>query len=90
VPALAIYASPKSANELMLPWYAADDPTVRQRVETLYPLERENVARHVRWFAKLAPGARTVEMSGGHDLFITNPREVQRQIDEFMANLGKL
>ena len=61
----------------MTPWYAADDPVVRQKVETLFPLERENVARHARWFAKFAPGGRTVEMSGGHYLIVTNPREVQ-------------
>jgi non-heme chloroperoxidase len=50
VPALAIYASPKSSAELMRPWYNADDPAVRERVETLYRTERENVARHARWF----------------------------------------
>lgn len=67
--------------------YAADDPTVRQRAETLYPLERDNVARHARWFAKFAPGGGTVEMSGGHDLVVTNPRELQRQIEAFVAGL---
>jgi hypothetical protein len=31
VPALAIYAAPKSADELMRSWYNGDDPAVRQR-----------------------------------------------------------
>jgi len=53
VPGLAIYAVPKSAAELMRPWYNADDPAVRERVETLYPLERENVARHAKWVCRV-------------------------------------
>jgi hypothetical protein len=87
VPALAIYAAPKSANELMRPSFKADDPAVRERVEALYPLERENVARHARWFAAFAERGRTVELSGGHDLIVTNPREVLQQIDAFVAQL---
>jgi pimeloyl-ACP methyl ester carboxylesterase len=85
VAALAMYASPKSANELMRAWYAADDAALRQRVEALYPLERENVARHARWFAKFAERGRSVELSGGHYLFVTNSGEVLQQIDGFMT-----
>jgi pimeloyl-ACP methyl ester carboxylesterase len=86
VPALAIYAAPKSADELMRPWYRAEDPAeIRKRVEALYPLERENIARHARWFAAFAERGRTAELSGGHDLFATNPGEVVRQIDGFMS-----
>jgi pimeloyl-ACP methyl ester carboxylesterase len=43
VPALSLYAVPASADDLMLPWYPADDPSIRQKVDALYPLERENV-----------------------------------------------
>lgn len=88
VPALAIYASPASASELMRPWYKSDDPTIRERVETLYRTERENVARHARWFAKFAGGARVAELPGGHDLFVSNPRQVVEQIDAFVASLS--
>ena len=87
VPALAIYAAPSSARELMRPWYTADDPAVRSRVETLYPLERENVARHARWFKAFADGGRVTELSGGHDLVVSNPREVVQQIDAFVSSL---
>ena len=87
VPALAIYAVPKSADELMRPWYDAGDPAVRKRVETLYPLERENVARHAKWFAALAERGRVSELSGGHDLVVGNPREVLEQIDAFVDRL---
>ena len=87
VPALAIYAVPKSADELMRPWYDAADPAVRKRVETLYPLERENVARHAKWFAAFAERGRVSELSGGHDLFVSNPREVLEQIDAFVDRI---
>lgn len=87
VPALAIYAAPKSADELMRPWYDAD-PAVRQRVATLYPLARENVARHAKWFAAFAERGRVSELSGGHDLVVRNPEEVVRQIDAFMSSLA--
>jgi pimeloyl-ACP methyl ester carboxylesterase len=87
VPALAIYAVPTSASELMRPWFKADDPAVRERIETLYPLERENVARHARWFAAFAERGRVVELSGGHDLIVSNPREVLQQIDAFVSSL---
>ena len=88
VPALAIYAVPTSADELMRPWYDAADPAVRKRVETLYPLERENVARHAKWFAAFAERGRVSELSGGHDLFVSNPREVLEQIDAFASALA--
>jgi hypothetical protein len=71
----------------MRPWYPADDPAVRERVETLNRLERENVARHARWFAAFAERGRTVELSGGHDLIVSNPREVVQQIDAFVSSL---
>jgi len=87
VPSLAVYATPASAAEMMRPWYNAEDPAVRQRVETLYRLERENVARHARWFAAFAERGRVAELSGGHDLFVSNPREVVRQIDAFVSSL---
>jgi non-heme chloroperoxidase len=87
VPALAIYAVPKSADELMRPWYNANDPAVRERVEKLYPLERENVARHAKWFAAFAERGRVAELSGGHDLFVRNPHDVLQQIEAFVSSL---
>ena len=84
VPALALYAMPATPDELMAPWYEAED---RARVQTLYPLERENVARHMKWFAKFAAQARISALSGGHDLFVTNPTRVVQEIDAFVASL---
>jgi pimeloyl-ACP methyl ester carboxylesterase len=87
VPALAIYAAPKSADELMRPWYDATDPAVRAKVTTLYRLERENVARHERWFRTFDARGRVIEIPGGHDLLVSNPAGVVQQIDEFVSSL---
>jgi hypothetical protein len=99
VPALAIYATPKSADDLMrrgssdrLPFpelvaRAEADPALRQGVEKLYLLTRERVRNHEKWFEALAEGERVVEFSGTHDLIISNPREVLEQIEAFMSSL---
>jgi non-heme chloroperoxidase len=87
VPALAIYAVPKSAGDLMRPWYDADDPVVRERVQTLYRLARERFARHAKWFEAFAERGRISELAGAHHLFISNARDVLEQIEAFMSSL---
>ena len=92
VPALAISAVPKSAGDLMRPWYDSDDPVVRERVDTLYRLARQRFARHAKWFAEFAEFAdrgRASEISGAHHLFLSNPRDVLEQIEAFMSSLPK-
>jgi pimeloyl-ACP methyl ester carboxylesterase len=100
VPAVAIYAIPKSADDLIrrgssdrLPFAelgirAADDPAVREGVEKLFLLTRERVRKHEKWFEAFAEQGRVVELSGTHHLVISNPREVAEQIDAFMAHLA--
>lgn len=99
VPALAIYAAPKSADDLMrrgssdrlafpeLVARAADDPSIRERVEKLYLLTRERVRNHTKWFQAFAERGRVVELSGTHDLIVSNPREILQQIEAFMSSL---
>ena len=89
VPALAIYAVPKVAPDMMRPWYSADDPALRERVQTLYRLARERFDRHAKWFKGFAEGGRVAEMSGQHHLFISNQREVLDAIDGFIDSLKK-
>ena len=89
VPALAIYAVPKSASDLMRPWYDANDPTLRERVQTFYRLARERFERHAKWFKAFADGGRVSEISGQHHLFISNQREVLKEIEGFVASLKK-
>jgi len=99
VPALAIYAAPKSADDLMrrgstdrsafpeLVARAADDPALRDRVEKLYQLTRERVRKHAKWFEAFAERGRVVELSGTHNLVISNSREVLQQIEAFVSSL---
>jgi non-heme chloroperoxidase len=100
VPALAIYAVPKSVDDLMRRGSSdrsrfpeefiartADDPALRERVEKLYQLTRERVEAHANWFKMFAPNGRVTEISGPHFLFVTNPVEVVQQIEEFASSL---
>ena len=101
VPALAIYAVPKSADDLMrrgssdrlafpeLVARAAGDPAIREGVEKLYQLTRERVRKHEKWFEAFAERGRVAELSGTHNLIISSPREVREQIDTFLSTLSR-
>jgi pimeloyl-ACP methyl ester carboxylesterase len=100
VPAIAIYAIPKSADDLIrrgssdrLPFpelaaRAANDSALREAVEKLYLLTRDRVRKHEKWFEAFAEGGRVVELSGTHNLIISNPGEVLQQIETFVSSLG--
>jgi pimeloyl-ACP methyl ester carboxylesterase len=100
VPALAIYAVPKSVDDLMRrgssdrPPFPEDfiartaaDPVSRERVEKLFELTRERVEGHANWFKMFAPHGRVVEISGSHFIFITNTNEVVHEIEAFVSSL---
>jgi len=100
VPALAIYAIPKSADDLIrrgssdrsafpeLLEKAAADPAVREGMDKLFLLTQQRVRKHEKWFEAFAEGGRVVELSGTHNLVISNPREVLAQIEAFVASLA--
>jgi pimeloyl-ACP methyl ester carboxylesterase len=88
VPALAMYAVPKEAADLMRPWYGANDRAVRQSVERLFPLTRARFEGHARWFKAFAEQPSIVEIAGAHHLFFSNPREVLQHVDAFVSSLG--
>jgi non-heme chloroperoxidase len=100
VPALAIYAVPKSVDDLMRHGSSsrsrfpedfiagtADDPAIRERVEKLYQLTRARFTGHANWFKVFAPEARVTEISGPHHLFLSNSSEVVQQIEAFVSSL---
>jgi hypothetical protein len=101
VPAVAIYAVPKSADDMMqrgssdrlaFPEQvaaAAADPALRERLEKLYQLTRERVGNHEKWFENFAERGRVVEVSGTHDLIVSNPREILQQIEAFVSSLSQ-
>jgi non-heme chloroperoxidase len=100
VPALAVYAAPKSVDDLLRRGSSdrsrfpedfiarmADDPAMRERVERLYQLTRKRVDDHEKWFKLFAPQGRVTEISGPHFLFLTNQAEVVQLIDAFVSSL---
>lgn len=101
VPALAIYAVPKSADDLMrrgssdrspypeLVAQAAADPDLRARVEKLFQLTRARVQAHINWFKAFAGHGQVAELSGNHDLIVSSPREVLQQIGAFVSSLQR-
>jgi non-heme chloroperoxidase len=100
VPALAVYAAPKSVDDLLRRGSSdrsrfpedviartADDQALRKRIEKLYQLTRKRVEDHENWFKMFAPQGRVTEISAPHFLFVTNPVEVVQQIDAFFSAL---
>lgn len=87
VPALAIYAVPKTATDLMRAWYDTNDVNVRESIQKLFPLIRARFTNHATWFQTFAQGGRIAEISGAHHLFFSNPRDVLQQINAFTSSL---
>jgi hypothetical protein len=100
VPALAVYAAPKSVDDLLRRGSSdrsrfpedfiartVDDAAIRERVEKLYQLTRQRVESHENWFKMFAPQARVTEIAGPHLIFVTNQAEVLQQIEAFVSSL---
>ena len=100
VPALAIYAVPKTVEDFLRRGSTSrsrfpedfiastmTDPALRARVEKLFQLERARFEGHSSWFRKFAPQAQVVEVSGPHYIFLTNTAEVMQRIEAFVASL---
>ena len=84
VPALAIYAAPKTAADMMRPWYPAGDAQLQENVGKLFVLQRARVENHIKWFRQFAPQGRVAEIAGPHHLFVSHPKEVLAHIEAFV------
>ena len=100
VPALAVYAVPKSVDDLMRRGSSsrmrfpesfiartANEPALREGIEKLFALTRERFRNHAKWFEAFAEGGRVVELSGNHDLIVSNRSGVLQQIEAFVSSL---
>jgi hypothetical protein len=100
VPALAVYAVPKTVDDLLRRGSSdrsrfpddfiartVDDAAIRERVEKLYQLTRKRVEDHENWFRTFAPQGRVTEISGPHLIFVTNQAEVLQQLEAFVSSL---
>ena len=101
VPALAVYAVPKTVDDLMrrgssdrsrLPEdeiaKVTSDPVLRNRIEQLFQLTRARFDGHAAWFRTFAAHARVIEVSAPHFLFITHQAEVASLTEGFVSSLS--
>jgi pimeloyl-ACP methyl ester carboxylesterase len=88
VPALALYAVPRSADDLMRPWYDRSDPAVRANVQRVYELTTGMFDFMKRNFEQHVPNGRAVDLLGAkHFIFGSNETEVLAEIERFVAEL---
>ena len=89
VPALAIYAVADRPEDVLRPWYDRGDAAVQRTIQEFFVLARERYQRHAEWFQGLAEGSsRVIGISGDHHLFITNPTDVEEEIEAFASSLN--
>jgi pimeloyl-ACP methyl ester carboxylesterase len=65
----------------------APDVSVRQAMTKEIQGAYKPYNPHEKWFAAFAERGRVVELSGTHDLIVSNPREVLQQIEAFASSL---
>ena len=88
VPALALYALPRSADDLMRPWYDRADPVLRANVQRQYELTVGAFGAMRRAYEEGVPNFRAVDLIGAkHFIFGSNEAEVLAEIERFIAEL---
>lgn len=88
VPALALYAVPRSADDFVRPWYDRSDPALRATVQRQYELTVGAFDYMKRAFEEGVPNARAVNVLGAqHFIFTSNEAEVLAEIERFIAEL---
>lgn len=88
MPALALYAIPRSADDLMRPWYDRADTALRANVQREYELTVGAFDFMKRTFEQEIPNARAVNLLGAkHWIFTSNEADVLAEIERFIAEL---
>jgi hypothetical protein len=88
VPALALYAIPRSADDLMRPWYDRSDPVLRANVQRQYELTVAAFGAVRRAYEQGVPNFRAVDLLGAkHFIFGSNEADVLAEIERFIAEL---
>jgi non-heme chloroperoxidase len=84
VPALVIFAIP----HLQDPWISkSTDPTVREAGRAYYKAIDALTERQAKALEGGVPAARVVRLEGAHYVFLSNEREVLRQMRAFLSSL---
>lgn len=88
VPALALYALPRSADDLMRPWYDRSDLELRANVQRVYDFTVAGLDHMQRRFEQEVPNGRAVNLLGAkHFIFGSNEAEVLAEIERFISEL---
>jgi pimeloyl-ACP methyl ester carboxylesterase len=88
VPALALYAVPRSPDDLMRPWYDRSDSALRANVQHQYEFTVATFGDMRRKFEEGVPNARAVNILGAkHFIFGSNEAEVLAEIERFISEL---
>ena len=88
VPALALNAIPRDADDVMRPWYDRADPVLRANVQREYEITVAARAAMTSAFLAGIPHARAVDLLGAkHMIYASNEAEVLAEIDAFIASL---
>ena len=87
VPALALYAAPRSAYDAP-PWLRTQDPKRRQTIEKAYRIGVRDRIRAIEVFRRNVTNNRVVEIPGAdHFIFLSNEADVLRELQSFLKGL---
>lgn len=90
VPALAINAIPRDAQDSMRPWFDRADPVLRRNVQRFYEVTVAIREAQKRDFLEGVARSRAVDLLGAkHFVFGSNEADVLAEIDAFVAELSR-
>jgi non-heme chloroperoxidase len=82
IPTLAIFALPHLHSV-----HERTDPAVREAVRTYFMAIDALTERQAKTFEEGVPGARVVRVAGAHHVFLSNDRDVLREMRAFLGGL---
>jgi pimeloyl-ACP methyl ester carboxylesterase len=87
-PALAIYATPRSAHDLAPPWVKNETPSMLKALNEEYALFLAASKERIAAFQNGVAHSRVVELPGAnHYLFLSNQADVLRELQVFLSAL---
>lgn len=85
VPALALYATLTSAEDLMRPWYDREDAALMRKVKARFERMSERQRADIATLRQQMPQAQVIEFPGAsHFIFVSREAEVVAAIQEFL------
>ena len=87
-PALAIYATPRSAHDLAPPWVTSETPAMLEALNEEYALLLVASQQRIADFRSGIAHSRVIELPGAnHYLFLSNEADVLREVRAFLSEL---